>query len=56
MLTVPFVCRPGRHVTAGEALQLGILDQVTEHNTVDVAVKFALSIAGEAEKKKKKEE
>uniref|UniRef100_A0A3B5K103 Peroxisomal bifunctional enzyme n=1 Tax=Takifugu rubripes TaxID=31033 RepID=A0A3B5K103_TAKRU len=38
----------GRHVTAAEALQLGILDHVTEHNTVDVAVKFALSVTGES--------
>ncbi|XP_033966360.1 peroxisomal bifunctional enzyme [Pseudochaenichthys georgianus] len=36
----------GRHVTAAEALQLGIVDQVTDHNTVDAAVKFALSVAG----------
>lgn len=45
---MPFVSHPGRHVTAAEALQLGILDHVTEHNTVDVAVKFALSVTGEA--------
>lgn len=50
---MPFTSLPGRHVTAAEALQLGILDQVTEHNTVDVAVKFALSITGEAPKKRK---
>ncbi|XP_045910022.1 peroxisomal bifunctional enzyme isoform X1 [Micropterus dolomieu] len=36
----------GRHVTAAEALQLGIVDQVTDHNTVDAAVKFALSVVG----------
>ncbi|KAK2839701.1 hypothetical protein Q5P01_013441 [Channa striata] len=36
----------GRHVTAAEALQLGIVDQVTDHKTVDAAVKFALSVAG----------
>ncbi|XP_044073073.1 peroxisomal bifunctional enzyme [Siniperca chuatsi] len=36
----------GRRVTAAEALQLGIVDQVTDHNTVDVAVKFALSVEG----------
>ncbi|KAF3694935.1 Peroxisomal bifunctional enzyme [Channa argus] len=36
----------GRHVTAAEALQLGIVDQVTDHATVDAAVKFALSVAG----------
>lgn len=47
----PFMSRPGRHVTAAEALQLGILDHVTEHDTVDVAVKFALSVTGEAENK-----
>ncbi|XP_053184517.1 peroxisomal bifunctional enzyme [Scomber japonicus] len=34
----------GRHVTAAEALKLGIVDQVTDHNTVDAAVKFALSV------------
>lgn len=39
----------GRHVTAAEALQLGIVDRVTDHNTVDVAVKFAQSVAGEAQ-------
>lgn len=39
-------------MTAAEALQLGIVDQVTEHNTVDVAVKFALSVTGEAKKKR----
>ncbi|XP_037646445.1 peroxisomal bifunctional enzyme-like [Sebastes umbrosus] len=38
----------GRHVTAAEALQLGIVDQVTDHNTVDAAVKFALSVAGQS--------
>lgn len=52
---MPFTSLPGRHVTAAEALQLGILDQVTEHSTVDVAVKFALSIAGEASKEGEKE-
>ncbi|XP_071322653.1 peroxisomal bifunctional enzyme isoform X2 [Trachinotus anak] len=36
----------GRHITAAEALQLGVVDQVTEHRTVDAAVKFALSVAG----------
>ncbi|XP_047198672.1 peroxisomal bifunctional enzyme [Hippoglossus stenolepis] len=36
----------GRHITAAEALQLGVVDQVTAHSTVDVAVKFALSVAG----------
>ncbi|TMS06710.1 Peroxisomal bifunctional enzyme [Larimichthys crocea] len=38
----------GRHVTAAEALQLGIVDQVTDHNAVDEAVKFALSVAGKS--------
>lgn len=40
-------------MTAAEALQLGIVDQVTDHDTVDVAVKFALSVAGETQKKKR---
>ncbi|XP_061736076.1 peroxisomal bifunctional enzyme [Nerophis ophidion] len=35
----------GRHITAAEALKLGILDQVIDHNTVDAAVKFALGVA-----------
>lgn len=39
-------------MTAAEALQLGIVDQVTEHNTLDVAVKFALSVTGEEKKKR----
>lgn len=47
---MPFISPTGRHVTAAEALQLGIVDQVTDHNTVDAAVKFALSVAGEAQK------
>lgn len=51
---MPFLSCPGRHVTAGEALQLGIVDQVTDHNTVDVAVEFALSVTGEAKKRGKK--
>ncbi|XP_051259018.1 peroxisomal bifunctional enzyme [Dicentrarchus labrax] len=38
----------GRHVTAAEALQLGVVDQVTDQNTVDAAVKFALSVAGQS--------
>uniref|UniRef100_UPI003AAA7D12 peroxisomal bifunctional enzyme n=1 Tax=Centroberyx gerrardi TaxID=166262 RepID=UPI003AAA7D12 len=38
----------GRHVTAAEALKLGIVDQVTDHNTVEVAVKFAQSVAGQS--------
>ncbi|CAN9497833.1 unnamed protein product [Ophioblennius macclurei] len=36
----------GRHVTAAEALQLGLVDHVTDRNTVDAAVKFALSVVG----------
>ncbi|KAM6934469.1 peroxisomal bifunctional enzyme [Xenentodon cancila] len=35
----------GRHVTAAEALQLGIVDEVTERNTVDTAVTLALRVA-----------
>ncbi|XP_060910278.1 peroxisomal bifunctional enzyme [Labrus mixtus] len=38
----------GRHITAAEALQLGLVDQVADHNTVDTAVKFALSVAGQS--------
>ncbi|KAF7658721.1 hypothetical protein LDENG_00008770 [Lucifuga dentata] len=38
----------GRYVTAAEALKLGIVDQVTDENTVDKAVKFALSVAGQS--------
>lgn len=38
----------GRHVSAAEALKLGIVDQVTDHNTVDTAVKFALSVVGQS--------
>lgn len=37
-------------MTAAEALQLGIVDQVTDHNTVDAAVKFALNVAGKTRK------
>lgn len=47
-----FMFLTGRHVTAAEALQLGIVDQVTDHKTVDVAVKLALSVAGETLKHK----
>lgn len=36
----------GRHVTAAEALQLGIVDEVTDLNVVDAAVKFAQSVEG----------
>lgn len=52
---MPSLSPPGRHVTAAEALQLGIVDQVTEHNAVDVAVKFALSVTGKARKKRERE-
>lgn len=45
----------GSHVTAAKALQLGIVDQVTDQNAVEVAVKFALSIAGEERRREKKE-
>lgn len=44
---MPFLSPTGRHVTAAEALQLGIVDQVTDFNTVVEAVKFALSVTGE---------
>lgn len=46
-----FVCPTGRHVTAAEALKLGIVDEVTEQNAVDAAVKFALSVAGEMQQR-----
>lgn len=36
----------GRHVSAAEALKLGIVDQVTDQNTVEAAVKFALNVVG----------
>uniref|UniRef100_A0A671K2X5 Peroxisomal bifunctional enzyme n=1 Tax=Sinocyclocheilus anshuiensis TaxID=1608454 RepID=A0A671K2X5_9TELE len=32
----------GRHISAQEALKLGIVDQVTEQNACEVAVEFAL--------------
>lgn len=51
MWTLVFHISAGRHVTAAEALQLGIVDQVTNSQTVDAAVKFALSVAGETRKK-----
>lgn len=47
---MPFMSPTGRHITAAEALQLGLVDQVTDHNTVDTAVKFALSVGGETGK------
>lgn len=50
---MPFLSPAGRHVTAAEALQLGIVDQVTDHNTVDAAVKFALTVAGETQETKR---
>lgn len=41
----------GRHVTAAEALQLGIVDEATDLNVVDVAVKFAQSVEGTMQRK-----
>lgn len=41
-------------MTAAEALQLGIVDQVTDHNTVDAAVKFSQSVAGETRDKSRR--
>ncbi|KAK7939528.1 hypothetical protein WMY93_002854 [Mugilogobius chulae] len=38
----------GRHVTAAEALKLGFVDQVIDQNTVEAAVKFALSVVGQS--------
>ncbi|CAG5865516.1 unnamed protein product [Menidia menidia] len=38
----------GRYVTAAEALRLGMVDEVTDGNTVDAAVKLALSVAGKS--------
>uniref|UniRef100_A0A8C6UQI9 Peroxisomal bifunctional enzyme n=1 Tax=Neogobius melanostomus TaxID=47308 RepID=A0A8C6UQI9_9GOBI len=38
----------GRHVTAAEALKLGFVDQVTDQNTVEAAVQFALSVVGQS--------
>ncbi|XP_060786433.1 peroxisomal bifunctional enzyme isoform X1 [Neoarius graeffei] len=37
----------GRHVLAQEALQLGIVDQVTEGNAVQAAMELALSVIGQ---------
>lgn len=48
------MCLTGSHVTAAKALQLGIVDQVTDQNTVEVALKFAQSVAGEAQRREKK--
>jgi len=39
---------PGRHVPAAEALKLGMLDRLTDDNTVDVAVTFAKSVEGKS--------
>ncbi|XP_061648074.1 peroxisomal bifunctional enzyme isoform X2 [Phyllopteryx taeniolatus] len=35
----------GRHITAAEALELSIVDRLTDHSAVDAAVKFAVSVA-----------
>lgn len=40
-------------MTAAKALQLGIVDQVTDQNAVEVAVKFAQSVAGKALRRQK---
>lgn len=37
---------PGRQISAQEALQLGIVDQVTEGNAIQVAMELALSVIG----------
>lgn len=50
-----FISPTGRHVTAAEALKLGIVDQVTDHNTVDAAVKFALGVKGKTHKRNPRE-
>ncbi|XP_073702119.1 peroxisomal bifunctional enzyme [Garra rufa] len=36
----------GRHITAQEALKLGIVDQVTDQNACEMAVEFALKAVG----------
>ncbi|KAI5611406.1 peroxisomal bifunctional enzyme, partial [Silurus asotus] len=38
----------GRHVSAEEALHLGMVDQVTEGNTVQAAMELALSVVGQS--------
>ncbi|KAG7501552.1 peroxisomal bifunctional enzyme [Solea senegalensis] len=38
----------GRHITAAEALQLGLVDHVTRSSTVDEAIKFAQSVEGKS--------
>lgn len=43
----------GRHVLAGEALKLGILDAVVKSDPVEEAVKFAQKIMGKELSKKK---
>lgn len=45
------MCATGRQVTAAEARQLGIVDEVTDLNAVDAAVKFAQSVAGKPQDK-----
>ncbi|XP_061548590.1 peroxisomal bifunctional enzyme isoform X2 [Phycodurus eques] len=35
----------GRHITAAEALELSIVDRLTDHSAVDAAVEFAVSVA-----------
>ncbi|KAL2081388.1 hypothetical protein ACEWY4_023241 [Coilia grayii] len=37
----------GRHVAAQQALKLGIVDQVTDQSTVDVAIQFAKQVVGQ---------
>ncbi|KAI1898314.1 hypothetical protein AGOR_G00071050 [Albula goreensis] len=37
----------GRHVSAHEALKLGIVDRVTDRNTLELAVEFAKSVSGQ---------
>lgn len=44
----------GRYVTAAEALKFGLVDQIIDHNTVNVAVKFAQRVAGEMWREGKK--
>ncbi|XP_061696707.1 peroxisomal bifunctional enzyme [Syngnathoides biaculeatus] len=38
----------GRHITAAEALELSIVDRLTDHSAVDAAVKFAVSVADQS--------
>ncbi|XP_012986566.2 peroxisomal bifunctional enzyme [Esox lucius] len=37
----------GRHISASEALKLGIVDQVTDDNALKMAVEFARSVVGQ---------